>query len=555
MLVTGLILTLLLALGSWRATSEERTAELSHQGALFSRLITQTIDLAITRVSSVEAFFEASEEITEVEFGRFALHQGKSTGMVAIGFATVVAPDDFDTFVEEGVAVRSHYVTLDGDRRPITDPPTDRNLVPVWFGFQFQVMPGILGLDLGADPTRRAAILKATGTDETVVSDVVDVLGRPEDRFVEIYAPVGSRPVGRPGVAFATVNIDDLIASGRTTLVDVAGVSITDVPFREESQTVATGSYWSDVVPVGDRLWLVELERTSLSSVWAVPGIVLATGLIVTLLAVGLASMAGSSRVRRDELTKILRITRDKDLFLASVAHELRTPLTSVVGATALLAERWEDMDRPVVDELLTVAHAESTDLADLIDDLLVAGRLDSGTIHFRLTAVDLSQELTRVLDRLSNHDLVIEMDLPGDMTHASADPLRVRQIMRNLAVNAVRYADRRLDVTLKAEGSEVHLVMANDGPPISADLTEVLFRPYQGGHDRDTQPGSIGLGLPVSRRLAEAMGGSLDYEYLDERCTFTLVLPAYTPGEARVDRSALAPQRSTQTRSSQPVS
>jgi signal transduction histidine kinase len=119
-------------------------------------------------------------------------------------------------------------------------------------------------------------------------------------------------------------------------------------------------------------------------------------------------------------------------------------------------------------------------------------------------------------------------MDVPidGDAT-AIADPLRLRQIVRNLASNANRYGGGSIKVRLSRPGRWARLEFHDNGTGIDPEDRQRIFLPYQRAHQRYGQPASVGLGLTVSRQLAELMGGSLDYERIDGWSCFVLVLPA----------------------------
>ena len=108
------------------------------------------------------------------------------------------------------------------------------------------------------------------------------------------------------------------------------------------------------------------------------------------------------------------------------------------------------------------------------------------------------------------------------------ADSLRVRQIIRNLAVNAGRYGGDRQRAIIYERGGEAVFEMYDSGAPIPDDARERIFQPYGRAHDSAGTTASVGLGLSVSRQLAGLMGGSLEYLY-DGGSVFRLTLPAAT--------------------------
>lgn len=523
--VSGLVLTGVAALATWTTDRDREAHELAHQGELVGRMIVDTLDVAITQVRALQAYFAASDEVTAAEFGRFGFFQGASPGMVALGYAPVVPADDFEDIAERARSERLGYVLVDVDRQVIQEPPASgRPLIPVWYAYQYNMLPSILGLDLNSDPIRRAGIAQARTRSRPIVSEAVGMLGGGDAEYVEIYGAVDDDTRGNPGIVFASLAVADLV--DEETRADLAGFDLhVSNPAGAIPAPVAEPDRWADTFELEDQEWWVTLTRTRPPGIPPAVLLVVAAGLATTAGAALITSMVTRSRVRRREIEDLRRSTRDKDVFLSSVAHELRTPLTSVVGATALLSEAWNDLDSSEVEELLRVTHSEASDLADLIDDVLVAGRLESGTINLKLEPVDLAREVRRVAERVST-DRRFEIGLPDVGPMVEGDSLRIRQIVRNLLVNATRYAETTIAVASLDLDGEVELSVRNDGPAIPDHIADVLFEPYQGGVDQRAKQGSIGLGLPVSRRLARAMGGDLTYSHADGWAVFMIRLP-----------------------------
>lgn len=539
-LIVGLVSTLVAAAAAGTAERTAQTQEIAHQGEIVARLVADTVDLGIAQVRSLRAFFESSETVTAVEFGRFALYQGGSPGMTATGYAPIVPADRFDSVQEESRSERSQYVIVDVNRAVIDEAP-GRDVVPVWYAYQHTVVPSLLGVDLASDPRRREAIERALARGRPVVSHYLETLGDPGRDYVEIYAPIDTTDGGLPGVVFATLAVPELVGEHTRDTLDGLALDIRDVTDGGAARVEDGPARWSTTVDVEDRVWEVTLTRQGGSGIPALALVVLTAGAGITLLVARITAMVSKSRSRRRELEDLKIVVKAKDVLLSSVAHELRTPLTSVVGLTALLADEWESIERSEVDELLRITNSEAADLADLVNDLLVAGRLEAGSVQFQYEDVDLGREVRQVANRIST-DRRLEVGLPEHGPVVRADALRVRQIVRNILVNAVRHAETTVEVAAEIGDEQLILTIRNDGPAIPDHIAEVLFEPYQGGRDRPAKQGSIGLGLPVSSRLAAGMGGGLSYRYVDGWCTFTIRLPLPTPaGEAEVDHPATA--------------
>jgi signal transduction histidine kinase len=120
----------------------------------------------------------------------------------------------------------------------------------------------------------------------------------------------------------------------------------------------------------------------------------------------------------------------------------------------------------------------------------------------------------------------MVDVTVSGDNARAAADPARVRQILRNLIANAVRYGGDNIEVRIGSDGAGSWVEVSDDGPYLPEEEWESIFEPYYRYHDEPTQPGAVGLGLTVSRDLAQLMNGSLTYRHHQGRSIFTLRLP-----------------------------
>ena len=224
-------------------------------------------------------------------------------------------------------------------------------------------------------------------------------------------------------------------------------------------------------------------------------------------------------------------LVRAKDEFIASVSHELRTPLTAVVGFARQLSENPGRFGAEESAAITRIIAEQSSDVAAIIDDLLVAARVDIGLVGVLSEPVDLKAEAQAASLALSTGRGAIR--LPHETAVALGDRLRVRQILRNLLANALRYGG--LEVTVEIEPSDrvVRVTVADDGPGIPLSDREHLFEPYFHGI-ATTQPASIGLGLTVSRQLARLMGGDVIYREKPRGSVFELILPTEVGNDLR---------------------
>ncbi|MDJ0663198.1 MAG: HAMP domain-containing sensor histidine kinase [Acidimicrobiia bacterium] len=222
---------------------------------------------------------------------------------------------------------------------------------------------------------------------------------------------------------------------------------------------------------------------------------------------------------------------RGKDQFIATVSHELRTPLTTVLGLSHELGERRSQFSDAELDEIVSLIANESTELSHLIEDLLVGARADVSTLSLHPQIVDLATELGVVVQGHAHQTGSEEVDVAhlADTEKVWADPLRLRQIVRNLLTNATRYGGGRIWIEITERNEQTVITVWDDGSGVPKHRESLIFEAYESGHDGAVraEPGSVGLGLAVSRRLAELMDGSLSYLRRDGCTGFELALPA----------------------------
>ena len=232
------------------------------------------------------------------------------------------------------------------------------------------------------------------------------------------------------------------------------------------------------------------------------------------------------------DLTEVRRVQAaleeshaSKDQFVASVAHELRTPMTAVVGFASELASRFDDLDEVEREEMLRILARESREVAAIVDDLLVAARAEIGGVTVTHDRLDLSAIARDVIDGLET-TVVMGSTATVDVC---GDPVRVRQIVRNLVTNADRHGGPNGRVLVGLADGSGFLEVRDDGSPLAPELVERMFDPYERGGGRIGVSESVGLGLSVAHQLAEAMNGELLVARDGRETVFRLVLPVST--------------------------
>ena len=237
------------------------------------------------------------------------------------------------------------------------------------------------------------------------------------------------------------------------------------------------------------------------------------------------ATMIGAFWERDSARNALMDAIRSKDLFLASVSHELRTPLTTVVGSSEILRDESLELSADERAELLDMVVSEGTDLVNIVSDLLAAAKADSGTLTVSSVRVSLRAQAAQVLEGFPQNARA-RIGFIGESPAAIGDPDRVRQVIRNLLTNAKRYGGEDVRIELDQRGGTAILRVCDNGTGVPAEDRERIFEAYESAHGTPGLPGSVGLGLAISRRLARLMDGDLIYRYEDGESVFEFSLP-----------------------------
>lgn len=226
----------------------------------------------------------------------------------------------------------------------------------------------------------------------------------------------------------------------------------------------------------------------------------------------------------RELKSRLEDVVRSKDQLIASVSHELRTPLTGIIGLAGILHETAVGQLDGESLEMLGMVVEQATELSNIIEDLLAQAKADNGSLKVIASYLDIAQEVESLLNVARTDD--VEVRVLSNITTAYADPLRLRQILRNLLTNAGRYGGDKRWIEIDSNSEAMILRMCDNGPGVPEAMAISIFEPYRSAHEAQVQPGSVGLGLAVSRTIARLMGGDLRYARVNDTTVFTLLLP-----------------------------
>ena len=234
---------------------------------------------------------------------------------------------------------------------------------------------------------------------------------------------------------------------------------------------------------------------------------------------VGVVWALAITRHGRQREREVMRLSEEahriKNDFVAMVSHELRTPLTSIAGFADTLVGSWKELPDEEVDEFLGIINRQSVYLGDLVEDVLVIPRLEADRLRFHPELFDLGDLLGDVAKMVfpTGGKKSSIVSLP-DGVRVRADRRRVQQVIRNLMENARKYGGDQVMVEGFVMGDQYLIVISDNGPGVPDEETRRVFDNFEQVSKGDTRESSgIGLGLPIARKLARAMGGEVWYE------------------------------------------
>jgi protein-histidine pros-kinase len=220
-------------------------------------------------------------------------------------------------------------------------------------------------------------------------------------------------------------------------------------------------------------------------------------------------------RSLNEKKLELERANLSKDRFLASMSHELRTPLNAILGFGQLLANEalpsTVEQKRQFVQAIVTSGRH----LLSLINEILDLAKIESGTITLSIESIGLSELIREVQEMVeplgSKRNIRMLFPIENDL-HVLADRTRLKQVVLNLVSNAIKYNRDQgaLIVDTIVHDGRVRISVQDTGSGLSAEQLELLFQPFNRlGQEAGAEEGS-GIGLVVTKRLIELMGGKI---------------------------------------------
>ena len=254
-------------------------------------------------------------------------------------------------------------------------------------------------------------------------------------------------------------------------------------------------------------------------------------------------------RELKEQSLELELASRHKSEFLASMSHELRTPLNAVLGFSEILLERMFGDINERQEEYLRDIHGSGRHLLELLNEILDLSKVEAGRMELEYSSFELRSLLedaaSMLRERAAAHTIDLSVEVDDDVGRVYADELRLKQVVLNLITNAVKFTDDGGSVSVRAcrSTSDVDITVTDTGVGVPEADRERIFESFQQGGRGSSREEGTGLGLTLSRRIVELLGGRM---WLDTEVgvgsTFGFSLPGRRESAEQTGTGARAP-------------
>ena len=315
----------------------------------------------------------------------------------------------------------------------------------------------------------------------------------------------------------------------------ICGAIVIWTAFRFTQRETATGIFILSALAVWGTLhgygpFVMETENQSLLILQTSTAVLIVTAMA---LSAGMAERRRAEAAIEQQRATVEAANRTKDNFLAMLSHELRTPLTPVLAA--LDALKTESPPPDALKATLAMMRRNIELESQLIDDLLDLTRITKDKLRLEFESVDAHTAISNVIEicasEVSAKKLQVRLDLRATEFHAMADPAKFQQIIWNLVKNAIKFTGDNGAITISSANHLPNILtigVSDTGIGIESEIMERIFNPFeQGERSFQRRFGGLGLGLTISKSLAQAHGASLiaKSEGRDRGATFLLTI------------------------------
>ncbi len=420
----------------------------------------------------------------------------------------------------------------------------------------------VIGFDMATEKNRSAAMQEAAERGSPTLTKPLHVM---QDNTKEAVLPglimyyplyatqrIPTSPEERlatiKGFAYVVYRPHDILKNAVNTTVakEVMQLTLQDVTdakpvtlysYKAPNYNVENTGSMSQVFDAENRTWRISMTMHNDSfSLRYGPGVIIATGTLISLLFGTLLYALLAHRLHRIEATHKALLQESKDALLAVASHQLRTPASAVKQYVGMLREGFVGDLSNEQDQMVEKAYAANERQLEIINQLLYVAKADAGQLFIDRRVSALYPILENSIVELSDkaHAKNILVNLKGKKTiKANVDPHFMSMIVENLVSNAIKYSypDTIVKVGLRSTPSSVEISVKDQGVGVDEADFEALFEKF----NRIENPlsraeGGSGLGLFLTKRLIEAHGGDIKIESKkDHGTTFTVTLPHIT--------------------------
>lgn len=230
---------------------------------------------------------------------------------------------------------------------------------------------------------------------------------------------------------------------------------------------------------------------------------------------------------------QLLELDLAKDKFIALTTHELRTPLSAIVATAEVLTLKLYESEEQKEDFIRTI-HDQGLHLMELVNDILDFAKIRAGKMDFYVEQIDLRPLVKRLVSNFdhmaSQNEVTMSVVVPEVPVFAWTDVLRLKEVVNNVVNNAIKYNRRggHVLITISSESKHARVTVTDTGHGIPPDKIKHVFNEFETvGHTASHHKGT-GLGMPISRKLVQNMGGDLTLEStVGEGSSFFIDVPA----------------------------
>jgi signal transduction histidine kinase/ActR/RegA family two-component response regulator len=337
----------------------------------------------------------------------------------------------------------------------------------------------------------------------------------------------------------------------------ICGPVVIWTAFRFTQRETATGIFILSGVAIWGTLrgfgpFVMETKNESLLALQFWTAVLTITAMA---LSAGMAQRRQAEEALQQEKAVVEAANRTKDHFLAMLSHELRTPLTPVISALEGLET--EPVQAEDTKAALTMIRRNIELETQLIDDLLDFTRITKDKLQLRFSPVDAHVAISNVVEicqaEANSKQLRVHLNLRANAHHVAADAAKFQQIIWNLLKNAIKFTPENGEITISSSNpsADVLIITVRDtGIGMEPDVMQRIFDPFeQGNRSFERRFGGLGLGLAISKSLAQAHGGTLaaQSEGRDRGSTFLLSMQTISSADASITPLKASAERSRQ--------